>query len=352
MNRFKWLVLALGMTALASVGLVACGDDEQVACESASDCDDGQLCVGGTCADPCTDADDCTGNQACSVGCQDTPQPICFQQCSSNDDCNPGSVCNTEFCGGAFGRCVTASAGQCSSNSDCDNGEVCNVFTGMCEAPCTQNSDCGEDGGLVCNTTTGQCISAGGGCSGNNDCGEGQVCTAGACVDENPDACTDTADCYNEGDAYCGSVGGENVCVNTACGVAFNACSRCTLGANGGSKQNNAPVIFSAEQVSVGGASRCEANSSQCGGEGAKLFCKFSFHFFDPNDDFQPSNSNVFVVSGKGGHNTTFAVRSIGSGIAEFGACFPDGVNTPGTAVFVRDAARNASNTLCTTGSR
>lgn len=352
MSRLHWLVLAFGVTAFASFALVGCGEDEATRCETNDDCAENEICVNGTCGQVCFDADDCDNPEhSCSGACPEAEQPICFLDCKSDEDCPEGQICNTEFCDGKFGRCELPRAEQCASNADCGEGEFCNLVTNECEPKCTSNDDCGD--GFLCNTNTGICVAAGASCGDDDDCGDGEVCRSGQCVPDVADnSCDDTSECYDLGDYYCGVVGGSQECVGIACGSVFNDCSRCTLGANNGTKQANAPVIFFPEQVAVGSGQNCQPNSNMCGGEGARLFCKFSFEYFDPNNDFTPSNNNVFVVSGKGGYSNAFAVRALGGNRAEFGACFPDGVNTPGTAIFVRDAAGNASNTLCVIGTR
>lgn len=351
MKRFNWLVLAFGTMAFASVAFVGCGDNEsdQVACEEDTDCEQGEICVNGSCAQVCVIADDCANpDHGCSGACPEASQPICFMECTSSEDCAEGEYCNTEFCNGLFGRCELPPSDRCATNDDCADGEFCNVVDGTCEAFCTEQSDCAE--GFLCNVASGLCIAAGAECIDDDGCGDGQVCVSEVCVDEGDNSCTETADCLDQGDAYCGNVGGENQCVSISCGSAFNSCSRCVLGANNGSRDENGPVIFFAEQIKLG-AGFCEPESANCG-EGAKLYCEFSFHFFDPDGDFTPANNNLFVVSGKGTTSTTFNVGTIGSGIGKFGACFPTGANTPGTAIFVRDAANNDSNTLCTLGQR
>lgn len=351
MTRFHWLILALGMMGLSSVALVGCGDEnEQASCREDSDCGAGELCVNGTCAEVCFTADDCSNpNQGCSGLCPEANQPICFFECTSDDDCGENEFCNTEFCNGSFGRCENIGVDECLSNDDCGDGQYCNIITRQCETACEEHADC-EDG-FLCHSESGVCIASGAACIDDDGCGDGEVCEDEVCVPEGDASCDDVSDCYDLGDFYCGAFDDGNQCVSTACGSAVNDCSRCILGANNGSRNENGPVIFFAEQVPVSSGQWCEPNSANCG-EGAKLFCKFSFHYFDPDNDYSPSNSNLFVVSGRGTTSTTFGVRNIGSGIAEFGACFPDGVNTPGTAIFVRDAANNASNTLCTTGRR
>lgn len=325
-------------------------------CTRDDECGFGKVCSSeGACVEEvpeaCSDANDCASGQACSMGCQETKHPICFTQCMSHGDCPAGSVCNSDFCSGAFGRCEPSREGDCSANSDCAGDQVCNIFLAQCQDPCKSSEDClGE--GLVCNAATGMCLGGGGSCTHREECGLDEICSShGMCVDANATSCMATEDCYDLGDFYCAWVG-EAVCVNTACGVAFNHCTHCTLGANRGTKTQNGPLIFAAEQVATGSSSACQPNSRQCGEEGVKLFCKFSFHHFDPDGDFIPRNGNVFSVSGTGSHKTTFGVRELGSGIAEFGACFRDGTKSPGTAIFVRDAQGNSSNTICTEGVR
>lgn len=356
-----WMWLAAMLLAVAPVAFVGCGDDEQQGCDTNADCTDGQLCVGNTCADVCEIADDCAGAQACSIGCPDTPQPICFISCESDEECAEGEFCNIEFCDGSFGRCEVArdctsdddcedgicsdgACVECVQNDDCDESELCN--DGVCVPRCTTNTEC--DVGQVCNADSGLCIPASGLCDDSDECGIGEVCDDGRCIPESTggEQCT-AQECYDEGNQYCAEVDeDESVCVDTSCGVAFNACTRCTLGPNSGSKGNGAPVIFFAEQVGNG----CEPESNQCG-EGARLFCKFSFHYFDPDDDI--GTPRVFVVSGTGAHNRAFAVvHDDVNDRVEFGACFPDGASTPGTAAFLETQDGRRSNTLCVSGRR
>lgn len=353
MTRFHWLVLAMGMMGASSLALVGCGgDDEVFACDTNEDCAEGELCAQGVCAEPCFTADDCSNtNQGCSGACEGLDEPICFFECQANEDCGDGQICNLAFCGDApFGRCEPIQEGECSSNEDCAEGEFCNVFAGVCEALCESDEDCDE--GFLCNSDAGICVASGASCIDDEGCGDGEICVDEICVPEDDSSCEDAADCYDRGDSYCAEVGGENQCVSTACGAAGNTCGRCTLGANNGAMQENGPVIFFAEQLPVTSGANCEVGSANCGGEEASLYCEFSFHYFDPDGDFSPSNSNLFVVSGRGTTSTTFNVRDIGTNIGAFGACFPTGANNPGTAIFVRDAADNASNTLCTNGTR
>lgn len=353
MKRFYWLVLAFGTMAFASTALVGCGDtDEQASCEEDTDCAMGEVCLNGTCAETgCTTADDCSNpDHFCSGGqCpSEQEKSICFLGCKDNSECAGNDVCNLDFCGGTIkdggdtiGRCEAPSSEGCFDNDDCEGDEVCDN-DGQCVPPCTDNDDC--DTGFLCNSQTGLCAEEGGACLDDTDCGDGQICGEDdLCVDGTP-SCSDTAECYAQGDFYCDTDAEE--CVDTACGEPGNTCQRCTLGPNGGARADSAPVVYLGEQIGAG----CDTESAFCS-EGAPMFCEFSFFFFDPDDDFTPTNDNLFVVSGTGSTSTTFGVSETGSGIGKFGACFPD-VATPGTAIFVRDDADNASNTLCVNGAR
>lgn len=346
MKRFNWLVLAFGTMAFASVALVGCGgDDEVTGCETNTDCPSGEFCVNGTCAQACETADDCANpDQVCSGACPELDRPICFFECTTNDDCGLDQFCNLDFCNGAFGRCE-ATTGGCTDNDDCGDGEVCDLDAGECVLACTEHADCDED--FLCNINTGFCIAKGADCVTDDDCGDGQVCEDDVCVDSN--ACEETADCYARGNFFCDEGAGE--CADTSCGQPGNTCERCVLGPNDGDRADNGPVIYLAEQIDLPGDDRCQPDSDKCG-EGAKLYCEFSFFFFDPDGDFTPANANLFVISGGGNFSTTFGVAQTGSGIGKFGACFGTDQTTPGTAIFVRDEADNASNTLCTNGLR
>ncbi len=351
MKRFSWLVLAFGTMAFASVALVGCGDeDEQTGCEEDADCGTGEICVNGTCAEGCTTADDCSNpNHFCSGGqcANERERNICFLPCKADEDCAPGDFCNLDFCGGIIdgnGRCEARGVTGCDDDDDCGDGQVCDVGAGECVDACTSHDDC--DDGFLCNTDTGHCVEEGAECEEDTDCGDGQVCEDGVCVDSN--ACVDNGDCYGRGNFFCGDA---KECVDISCGQPGNTCERCSLGVNDGDREESGPVLFGAQQIDLEGADRCQPDSPKCG-EGAKLYCEFSFQFFDPDGDFEPTNDNLWVVSGSGAHNKTFGVAQIGSGIGKFGACFGSEQTTVGTAIFVRDAAGNASNTICTNGTR
>lgn len=364
MNQWKWLLISLGLVAAASVGLVACGETEKKECTSNSDCSDDEVCSTetGKCEVACTtrgeECDDEAG-EVCSDICQ-KPTSFCFIACHADGDCPAGDHCDLTFCGNQGGLCVPDK--NCTTDADCSaTGQVCEPVPGTsttsCVDKCTSNSDCGL---AACDTATGHCVAVGATCTTNADCGTGNVCTDGACEPAPDDLCTDQETCYDRGNEYCAAtpVAGVSQCQNNSCGVEFNSCTRCTMGPNGGNRDNGGPEIFSASQSTLGtGGRNCKNDLTVCQTD-APLRCEFNFFAFSPTASDLPTtnlNKSVFVISSKGNASNPFGVKKGSSGGLDtfaFSACFPEGATTPGTAAFLVSTSGKKSNTLCTIGTK
>ena len=211
-----------------------------LACSNPYDCDFGDYCLAGSCADAtCAEDSECTDavcvNQLCRPGCVDddacgdgkTCNPltrICqtagcttgtcaqFQSCETQDagadkceyngDCNNDAVCaayaqqlgdgNEYICSTAQQRCVIKP--ECGTDNDCVLGEICEPRASdarrVCRRGCRENAECGS--GQVCAVEQGSiCVD---GCDSDTDCtGEKEVCSNLVCIE----TCTQRSDCTN-----------------------------------------------------------------------------------------------------------------------------------------------------------
>lgn len=158
MHLLRLLLLVLGLPLL----LVACGDDEQ----------NGDPCRGVT----CPEGHDCR-NGVCVEREPDEPKP---EGCEHNGQCFQDP--RGEFCDRGTGSCAA-----CLNDSHCA-GRSCSG--GRCVGTvCTTDDDCGE-AAPFCNPAGDACVA----CRGDADCGTGEACEAGACVDL-PVECTNDAEC-------------------------------------------------------------------------------------------------------------------------------------------------------------
>lgn len=183
-------------------------------CSSPSDCSSGDQCYqtqsGNVCATPCSSDADCGSNQSCQTYGQVS---ICadIHNLCLNPDAPSAGACPADYTcqggdgtgdtgggggGGGTGSCAglgntcdpnTQDFSQCSS----DNDACLTLQSGssICSCTCETDSDCGAD--AVCVAVTGgkACVpSSGGGGGGptcdNVNCGPGQVCQDGQCVDD------------------------------------------------------------------------------------------------------------------------------------------------------------------------
>ncbi|MCP4499219.1 MAG: hypothetical protein GY822_04530 [Deltaproteobacteria bacterium] len=232
-------------------------------CEQNSECAEGEICSGGTCAsaqcDPnlgidCRDpdgslSDEQRENYCCGIGklcnelaaCVPDPDaPILFQ-CEVSEDCAAvGDFCSGGTCYNPAGRRPCTASHQCPASERCDvtvflcvpdNGgcnycdqlpelccddsqdEVCDPESGFCVGPgiqeCTpqtQDQDC--RGNQTCNSL-GQCVQ----CTEDADCGPGTLCNAatGSCY-SNVNNCETDEDCDDDG--KCNAI---NQCVQPQC---------------------------------------------------------------------------------------------------------------------------------------
>jgi hypothetical protein len=136
--------------------------------------------------------------------------------CDTDAACGAGSLCN-------LGHCVPA----CGDNASCPSGETC--ITGRCRpmgapqcgtagALCTADTQCGTSRTCV----SGSCAS---GCT-NSPCALGQVCTAGACIEDPAPA---SPKCQYDID--CGAGKGGFRCVNAYCLPTCGDSTQCQGGA-------------------------------------------------------------------------------------------------------------------------
>jgi hypothetical protein len=155
------------------------------ACDTASDCVDGEKCVDATCRASawCTLDGHCASGQICGGETCVSPQ------CRTND----AAACGTFAC--RAGRCLEA----CAEVSDCDSGYVCEA--GDCaRAPLTENGESCEDddecaSGACCEDERGatcadECSNTGQACEAGDECTSGVCCRS---TDEESGTCSDEA---------------------------------------------------------------------------------------------------------------------------------------------------------------
>jgi hypothetical protein len=103
-------------------------------CESALDCQVGQLCQAGSCFNACRDDDACGFGRTCDQG-------LCVQatRCAETDDCAFGYVCVDPYCVRQQDECATAL--DCPPGQECDRG-ACVPRTGL---ECLTRDDCDDN---------------------------------------------------------------------------------------------------------------------------------------------------------------------------------------------------------------
>lgn len=180
MKMNKWFLM-LAMALVASMGLTACGDDEETVCSDDSDCAAGRICL----------------------------ESLCKLTCSTDAECSDGQIC------GSQGVCEAEGTETCADDRDCDAGFFCDTATSTCVADeCVNDNDC----------------------PGTDECIDGQCSPVGdECTPE-----TQVAECAPD-TAYCADTG---ECTSFACGSTFNNCNRCGQGPNAGARSAGGPVIF------------------------------------------------------------------------------------------------------------
>ena len=180
------------------------------------DCEIGEICNAGICQEDVSSTNQpgpetCSNNNDCSIGlfC-DLASGTCVDclvdehcdaglECMANNTCGDGSLCTGDAdCNGdlvcelSSGACV-----ECTADSHCPTGSTCQlnscVESGNSGAPtCTTQADC-DPIGYICDFGAGECVP----CSADAQCGDGRVCNAGVCVNDNTGSsgCQLTSEC-------------------------------------------------------------------------------------------------------------------------------------------------------------
>eukprot|EP00163_Fabomonas_tropica_P015375 TRINITY_DN28166_c0_g1_i1.p1 TRINITY_DN28166_c0_g1~~TRINITY_DN28166_c0_g1_i1.p1 ORF type:complete len:4097 (-),score=857.75 TRINITY_DN28166_c0_g1_i1:144-12434(-) len=190
-------------------GTVCRAGDCLPACDTVSDCDDGNPCVNKTCSFgacyfanntlPCDDGVFCNGLDTCSNGtCQVHAGDPCLGNLFCNNTCNElndtcarpaatdcdsdGNQCTSATCDG-LGTCNVLALDRkpCDDGSNCTISDFCDGSTcsgGKFVCNCTQDTDCFDRIGLNCTVST--CSNTTAQCQYNNvTCSQGQICPAG-----------------------------------------------------------------------------------------------------------------------------------------------------------------------------
>jgi hypothetical protein len=188
-------------------------------CQSATDCQNGQICDGAT--NTCVP---CPSDSACRSGYG--PQHVCVSgacipgECQTFDQCSNGRLCVNYFCAdcasdtdchATYGNdhlCVSGGcvAGICRSASDCNAvvpGQICTPDFQCTD--CTTDDQCLSGYGANHLCVNGLCVS--GNCRSTAACTGGRICDTSAlmCV-----PCTDDANCM-------ANYPGPQLCLNGSC---------------------------------------------------------------------------------------------------------------------------------------
>jgi hypothetical protein len=247
-------------------------------CAANSDCNHGQVCLGGSCTS-CTTDSQCGPSARCTMSSPKPSHAVGPCTCTAGSDCAAGEACSSTGQPGlglGLGICAPA----CKSNNDCHNGYVCGTGSngaveqpeaslpqGAC-GPCTSNSQCGSGPGATC--SAGSCS-----CSTATDCAPGQGCggTPSLCG-----ACVASSECSNEQACIAGACGPCSTfadCNTSPVGVAPTTGLACVNGACGPCSSNR--QCGGGQACAQGTCGTCIVNS-QCGSNGqcANGFCTCS----------------------------------------------------------------------------
>lgn len=240
-------------------GAICAGD----ACVINSDCKEGERCIAGTCAPQGEDGNACSSASDCDSGfCVDGVccNRACDGQCEACDASNKLGVCSAvsgaphgsrapctsdgSACAGAcdgkdalgcnYPTGTVCSPGSCLSNQD--GGEAVAIVESLCSGsgrcPAPRQQACGADG---CDAGEQLCN---GDCADGSACPDGQYCSAGVCVTNQPNgtACQSNQQCASDFcvDGYCCSSACDDRCA--ACDVPdhLGQCSPVTGATHGG----------------------------------------------------------------------------------------------------------------------
>jgi hypothetical protein len=194
----------LAMPLLFAVGLIS-------ACDKGNDQAERRYCDQSGCYA-------CTGGSCYPVPgdpAKPDPGPTGSTTCDNDAACGDGKLCNV-------GRCEPA----CKDDSSCASGLSC--VTGRCRPSgatqcglsggvCTADAQCGASAKCVNKTCASLCP--------DNKCALGQVCSAGACVEDPAPAATQC-----QFDLDCGGAGAFR-CINAYCLPTCSDNKQCTSGA-------------------------------------------------------------------------------------------------------------------------
>ncbi|WP_236605371.1 hypothetical protein [Sandaracinus amylolyticus] len=170
-------------------------------CELASDCPAPLGCVLGRCREECASAVDCASGEECL---RDASGVLACSVAEDHCPCEDGLVCDGD-------RCRQPCSLSCAPGMQCA-GEVCvrgsaTSDAGTCASPCDPVARCGCDEGSRCGVIAGEIecyastgtVSLEGACTSSAECAEGLGCHGGRCLEY----CDASSDCELE-DAYCG----------------------------------------------------------------------------------------------------------------------------------------------------
>lgn len=154
-----------------------------VDCRASSQCDEGQVCLGGACklAQPCTNDQACADGQSCNVAAQTCVDCLQTADCAEGSACVDGACQPSSSCHDVKGCrpgtvCDLASATcvDCLGNGDCSASERCVDHT--CRQACSKDAECGA--GLRCDPLLDLCLE----CVTSSDCADSRHCSAGRCT--------------------------------------------------------------------------------------------------------------------------------------------------------------------------
>ena len=297
-------------------------------------CSAGLACSAGKCV-PCLAGESCMPEDPCHKGtrecgaaikCVDTGMPVepgtscgtdkvCTaagkcEACTTGETCKPADLCKTGKLECKTGAPVCAPSADAPNGSPCGEGQVCSA--GACVAcrngmSCVPSNKC-HNGSLSCTTGTPQCMDVGTNLPNGTTCGDGQVCREGectTCVERMP--CTPTDNPCKAGEIRCAT--GTPVCVATAanapdgkeCGAELSCrggmCRQCRTT---GTCSTN-PCKDSTYQCMNGLESCRETNKSNgtiCGGENACLDGRCARCRNNGECDDNPCRTSSFRCSG------------------------------------------------------
>lgn len=129
--------------------------------------------------------------------------PGSCDSCERNADCPEGSACKEA-------RCV---ASECRGLVDCALGTICQDE--LCVPGCRSHSECGQGQGCL----EGSCVDQGAACEKHVDCASGESCVLGVCQPQ-PETCTVCEACESDND--CGLY---NFCMTTSPTATVGFCS-------------------------------------------------------------------------------------------------------------------------------